>query len=100
MLLTKLKIATAVLVALAVLGAGTTALTQQLLAEQPAAQPVKEKLASNEQPPAQPVKEIKVYEKEIPLRGDSCDRHCCIVGSLSSRTQCQETRRGDSYEQQ
>ncbi len=58
MLLTKLKIATAVLALVAVLGAGAAALTQQGLSAKPAAQPA----AQNKEPAAQPAKERKVAE--------------------------------------
>jgi hypothetical protein len=50
MLLTKLKIATAVLAAAAVLGAGAAALTQRGLAQQPANRPAGEKRESADQP--------------------------------------------------
>jgi RNA polymerase sigma factor (sigma-70 family) len=49
MLLTRLKIATAVLVAFAVLGAGAAALIQQMLAEKPADQPVTENKESEQE---------------------------------------------------
>jgi RNA polymerase sigma factor (sigma-70 family) len=50
MLLSKLKITTAVLVAVAALGVGTAALTQQGPAEKPAEQPVKAKPVAAEKP--------------------------------------------------
>src|SRR5205823_3491267 len=65
MLLTKLKIATTVLVALAVLVAGATALTQQVLAEKPADPPVKEKKLQAEKPVDKPA-DPPVKEKKEP----------------------------------
>jgi RNA polymerase sigma factor (sigma-70 family) len=62
MLLTKLKITATVLVALAVLGAGAAALTQQLLAATPAEQPATEKQPAPGKPALGPVKENKEAE--------------------------------------
>jgi RNA polymerase sigma factor (sigma-70 family) len=81
MLLTKLRIATAVLVALAALGAGTAALTQQGLAEKPAEQPVvappvlgagadvATRHVRGDQPADQPVKGKKEGETAIVVSG-------------------------------
>jgi RNA polymerase sigma factor (sigma-70 family) len=54
MLLNKLKIATAVVVAIGILGAGGIALTQRALADKPAEPPAKEKPAQLAQKPAAP----------------------------------------------
>jgi RNA polymerase sigma factor (sigma-70 family) len=59
MLLTKLKIATALLVAVAVLGWGTAALTQKVLAGKPADQKAKEKQTLPGKLAGQPGKETK-----------------------------------------
>jgi RNA polymerase sigma factor (sigma-70 family) len=61
MLLSKLKIATAVLVALAVLGAGTGAVTRQAPAESPAEPPAKEKDVAA----GRPVNEKEQAEKRV-----------------------------------
>jgi RNA polymerase sigma factor (sigma-70 family) len=53
MLLTKLKIASAVLAVVALLGAGVVALTQHVQADGPAGPPVAQKPAPAEKPPAQ-----------------------------------------------
>jgi RNA polymerase sigma factor (sigma-70 family) len=58
MLLTKLKIATAVLAVIALLGAGAAALTQKVLAEKPSEPAVNDKKA----PAAQPATENKAVE--------------------------------------
>jgi RNA polymerase sigma factor (sigma-70 family) len=59
MLLNKLKIATAVLVLLAVVGIGAVALTQRVRADKSAGPPVAEKSALAEKPAVQPVKADK-----------------------------------------
>jgi RNA polymerase sigma factor (sigma-70 family) len=68
MLMSKLKIATVILLALAVLGAGAVALAQRVLADKSANQIVKEKQVAAESPVVPPVKEKEKPADQPPVK--------------------------------
>jgi RNA polymerase sigma factor (sigma-70 family) len=83
MLLTKLKIATAVLVVIAVLGAGATALTQRVLAEKPAALASRERERAEvpDEKPADPL----VKEKKEPAVKPATDMRELAVQPVKTK---------------